>query len=537
MTINAAEYQILPALTSSFLEKLGWFDDQKINFRIWAKDASLFTAHNEMLMMDWLTAPKDSLKNLSSLISMKEEILRRDFTHYVLAGMGGSSLAAKVMQNILAPNSQSRFFIIDTIHPDEITRLMSQLDLEKTLFIISSKSGTTFEPLFLYRYFEQSLREKLVPDIFGHFQAITDPVSELEQESVENGFLFGPFGQPGIGGRFSALSPFGIWPALLMDIDASCLLRHAVDEMQDLAPHALAKENIAALLAAFLSANLEQNVDKLVIHTSSRFFSLGMWLEQLIAESLGKDGKGLVPIIAHENLKETATCCHLYLVDKSEKSLFSKSNTSSYFSISIEDPYHLGAVMFCLEMAVVFLASILKVNPFDQPDVEKSKIKTKEVIQKFKQKESIAVDPKPHSPNLFLTGDVNDFLRDIKESDYCVMLSFLDETSANADSLNNLRSALSNRIKIPVLLQSGPRYLHSTGQLWKGGKNNGHFIIITGPYLQDLFNEHYALNFSDAHKAQAMGDYLVLLSSKRPVLYAHCNNVDLACKELMEIIS
>lgn len=536
MNADFEKLQISSALSATYDRVLRQFDDEHVNFRIWAKDATLFSLDKKPLMFDWLNEPEDMLNNVKSLHDLKNHL----FEFIVLLGMGGSSLSARVFQDILAKNTAAHFFVVDTIHPDAMAELLKKIDVKRTLFIVASKSGTTLEPMLLYRYFLSVLDEKNVSDPYAHFLAITDPVTDLEQESSEHGFLKGPFGKPGIGGRYSALSCFGIFPALLMNVDVKTLLTSAVDEMHRLGPSVLARHNEAAQLAAFFAASFEQGHDKLFMHFSQHLYPLASWLEQLIAESLGKRGQGLVPIVA-ENYHDHPTALHLFLGFSDELLSLHKikknfSRDTPLYRMTIDNPYELSSLMFRMQMAVTFFAAARKINPFDQPDVERSKVRTKEIIDDT-EKIALLKSSFIQQKNLSLSENTSDFLSHVKADDYLAILSFLDETQENTTKLEHLKNLLSKKTQVPVMVQTGPRYLHSTGQLFKGGKNNGHFLMITGPYVNDFTTSINDLKFSHVHKSQALGDFLTLKELHRRVLYVDMHHMGLGFKELHEEIA
>lgn len=501
---------------------LAKLDDDHGNFRLWAKDASIFTGTDEAAWLDWLTEPKDLLATVSSLKTLHDKI-RAQFSSVVLLGMGGSSLSARVFQQILAPTS-TQFLVLDTIHPDTLENIERSIDLTKTLFIVASKSGSTLEPNLLYEHFRDRLINASVADPFRHFMAITDPVTSLEQESVENGFLPGAFGKPGIGGRYSGLSVFGIVPAIFMGIDVERLLNETVLMAKALGPSVQAHDNGAATLAAFLVANLAKS-NQVFIHLPAELCSLGSWLEQLIAESLGKDGKGIVPVVTGQQFSNQA-------LESSHVVISFKDDTKAefpapHFHVMLTDKYEIGAVMFGFQMAVAILGSIIKVNPFNQPDVESSKKRTKEII------DQLAKGQNTDDALAVSSLEITQFIAAIQPGDYVAILSFLDETNDNGELLAALKTALEQKTSAPTLVQTGPRYLHSTGQLFKGGKNNGHFLVITGPYESDLLSSRDNLTFAAIHYSQALGDILALKECGRRVLHLNVKGA----KEVLGVVN
>lgn len=544
MSSGGALVQLFGELGTLFSDTLARFDQDHIIFRLWAKDSSIFTGHDEASMLDWLNEPAEIQISLPALKAIKNDISSHNFSATVLLGMGGSSLSPKVFQAMLAPESTESFYVLDTIHPDAIARLSRGIDLKKTLFIVASKSGSTLEPNLLYRYFLSRLIEEGAQDPYQHFMAITDPVTSLEQESMENGFLKGPFGKPGIGGRYSGLSPFGILPAWLMGIDVERLLKNAVAMEHATGPSVLAQHNPAGPLGAFLATCVAHAKDQLLIHLSPALASFGMWLEQLIAESLGKNGTGIVPIIADaDDDSPSIASAHIVIGLASELSAMpalkrDHEKDAAIFRITINDEYEVGALMFRFQMAVALTASVLKINPFNQPDVEKSKLRAKEIIAKIMN----GIAPIEEAPpfdlgNLEIFGDLAGFFAHVGRTDYCAVLSYLDETWDHVLKLKTLKSAIAQKTQSATMLQTGPRYLHSTGQLFKGGKNNGHFLVITGPYAEDRPSGMGVLSLGDVHLSQALGDILALRESGRRVLHIRLKDITFGLHDLIKVIS
>lgn len=506
----------LDEISSGFHHILSDFDHKHFIVRLWAKDKTLFSAKEEV-MLEWLDEPMFWAKNLGKLSQIKENILSHDFSSIVLLGMGGSSLAPLVFKNILADGKRP-FFVLDTIHPDVVSRLEAKLDLAKTLFIVASKSGTTLESNLLYQYFLHRLKDSGIDDCYRHFMAITDPTTSLEQESVECGFLQGAFGNPGIGGRYSAFSAFGLVPALLMDLDGKKLLDRALSMAESCAPALQAAEQDGAKFAAFLAANALAKKDRLFIHLSPALKSLGWWAEQLIAESLGKQGKGLVPIIADHETKSMANSCHVIIGFAHEQDLLRNQECAEpLVRITLGDAYDIAATMYLFEVATALAGAALALNPFDQPDVEKSKKLTKGMIDQLRSKTS-RPSLKDNVPDLN-KPNISHFLSSVSRDDYVAILSYLDDNEKNAASLNQLATSIEDKLSVPVIVQIGPRYLHSTGQLFKGGRNNGHFLIVTGPYKAELPSNVPEVLLSDIHKSQALGDAMALQDCGRHVLH------------------
>ncbi len=529
-----------------FDDMLAWSKRESISFRLWAKDPTIF-GQTQPLMMDWLDEPREILSQIEEWKKRVAE-LKNDFTTVVLLGMGGSSLAVKVFQEILGTKSSLNFFVLDTIHPDAIEKIEDNIDLRRSLFIVASKSGSTLEPNLLYRHFWQSL-EKQGEEPAQHFIAITDPETSLAKEALEKNFLVLAKGNAWIGGRYSALSIFGILPAFFLGIDAELLLKRAVVMANNCGPSIPEEHNPAFLLGLFLGTNAILGRDQLAFHFSKSLQPFGMWLEQLIAESLGKDEGGIVPLIdgsAEYLAFPKAMHCIIELADEPiDAKLKEKIKNSglSYVQLDLASRDDLGAEMFRWEVAVSLAATLLKSNPFDQPDVEKSKQGASKILALMKNGQfSFPKHPCYSSESLEIFDEGSDketinilarFFSAIKKGDYCAVLSYLDENEENSALLKAFKQQIVQRA-VPTLLQSGPRYLHSTGQLFKGGKNNGHFILITGPYAKKIMSQG-GLIFGDIHLSQALGDYQAMLDQKRHILHIHLKDISMGFRELLAL--
>ncbi|HXW60676.1 MAG TPA: hypothetical protein VEK06_03965, partial [Myxococcota bacterium] len=515
-------YQIDRKLTA-FEPFLNQLDQDQVMTRLWNKDPSLFVG--KTLMLDWLNEPEKELKSLPHLIAVKDKALKTSCKAIVLLGMGGSSLATRVFHECLKSSSRP-FFVFDTIHPSAIYRLEQQIDIPSTLFIVASKSGSTLEPNLLYHHFLSRLQEAKVSDPFRHFMAITDPISPLEQLSVENGFLEGAFGEPNIGGRYSALSAFGILPSLLMDIDARTVLERALTMAKLSGPSTPIRKNPGGHLGAFLGHNALSGRIKIKFFFSPSLKPLGSWLEQLLAESLGKDQKGIIPIVSNdEKLLDPASSMHCFieLVDEigyvDQKNIL-KERENSFASLELLDRFDLGAEMFRWEVAVALAGSIIGVNPFDQPNVEKSKERARAIMDNWDAKQHEQKEDSESSTIAFKA-----MINAAKNASFTAILSYLDENEANSALLEKLAMSIGQQINKPVIVQTGPRYLHSTGQLFKGGANVGCFLIITGPYEHNFPSDIKGLTFKDIHLSQALGDFEAMSSAARKIWRIHLTDV------------
>ena len=415
--------------------------------RIWAHDPTIWTGGDERSWLGWLDEPARMLERIEEL-----EGLSRDFDDFVLLGMGGSSLAPEVIRRTFAIGG---FHVLDTTHPSAIRRLEEQVDLERTLFIAASKSGTTLETRSQLDYFLGR---------GGSFAAITDPGTELEEFAKEHGFEWVVQGEPTIGGRYSALSPFGMVPATLMDLDIRMLLERA-DAMAQWCR--LGEENPGFQFGLQLGEGWIDGHDKVCIDETPG--GVGLWAEQLIAESTGKEGKGLIPAPGEDP-------------DGPDR---------QHGRVRLDDPYDLGAEFYRWEFATAVAGSILAINPFDQPDVQAAKDRTAAILQQGK-----VDDPAPES-------SIDELLSGAEPPQYIAIQAFIDpDREGELDPLVHR----ARETGCVVTKGLGPRYLHSTGQLHKGGPNTVLAIQVVDDLGEELEIPGRDFGFRTLIAAQAAGD-------------------------------
>jgi hypothetical protein len=436
---------------------------------IWERDATTWTGSDEAQWLGWLDEPLHVQEQLDDIRRFAES-LHDEVDDVVLCGMGGSSLAPEVLRRSFEVNW---FHVLDTTHPKAIRALEEKLDLQRTLFVSSSKSGSTLETRSHTDYFwEQSRKHAQL------FCAITDPGSELEHVARERGFRAVFAGEPSIGGRYSALSPFGIVPAVLMGVDASRLLERA-QEMREACRSG--EGNPGFELGSRFGAGWQEGRDKICIPDTPGSF--GLWAEQLIAESTGKHGKGLIP--APGNWPQGP--------DRQEA------------TPQIGDPYDLGAEFFRWEFAIAVAGAYLEINPFDQPDVQAAKDKTNEVLATGKE------------PALEPEGSVEELLAQAQEGDYACVQAFIEPTADNDRRIADLVERLRRESGLVVTHGYGPRYQHSTGQLHKGGPNTGLFLQVIDDPGDELPIPGKPFGFRRLIRAQAAGDLETLKERGRRV--------------------
>jgi hypothetical protein len=432
---------------------------------IWERDPAVWTGSDEAHWLGWLDEPLHVQEGLDSFVRFAED-LQDEVDDVVLCGMGGSSLAPEVLRRTFAVD---RFHVLDTTHPRAIRALEEKLDLGRTLFVSSSKSGTTLETRSHTDYFWERTRKR-----GGLFAAITDPGSELERLARERGFRAVFAGEPSIGGRYSALSPFGIVPAVLMGVDASLLLESA-QAMREACRSG--DGNPGYELGRRFGTGWQEGRDKICIGDAPGDF--GLWAEQLIAESTGKHGKGLVPAPGESP-------------DGADRQAAEPE---------LPDRYALGAEFFRWEFAVAVAGAYLGINPFDQPDVQAAKDKTNEVLATGKE------------PQLEPEGSTDELLAQAQEGDYVCVQAFVDP----AVDLDLLVERLRGASGLVVTHGYGPRYQHSTGQLHKGGPNTGLFLQVIDDPGDELPIPGKPFGFRRLIRAQAAGDLETLKERGRRV--------------------
>jgi transaldolase / glucose-6-phosphate isomerase len=434
--------------------------------RIWAYDASVWTDSGEDRWLGWLDVVTRSRRHVEELNEFAEGVSEL-FHDCVLLGMGGSSLAPEVLRRACAVES---FHVLDTTHPAAIRRLEESLDLEHTLFLVSSKSGSTIETRSHLEYFWDRTGGR-----GAQFAAVTDPGSELERLALERGFLATFAGEPEIGGRYSALSLFGLVPAALMGLDLELLLQRAAETVA--ACHE-EEGNPGLELGLRLGEGWREGRDKVCLDES--YTGFGLWAEQLLAESTGKEGKGLVPVPGASP-------------DGPDR---------QRGEIRAAEPYDLGGEFYRWEFATAVAGHVLGINPFDQPDVQAAKDRTSEVLA-------------AGEPDVEARGDLGELLAGAEEGDYVCVQAFVDP-AREAELAPLLARAAETGCVVTAGL--GPRYLHSTGQLHKGGPNTGLFVQVVDDPGDELPIPGRDFGFGRLLRSQAAGDYAALEERGRRVI-------------------
>ncbi len=522
--------------------------------RLWSRDASLWTRSNESDWMGWLGISEVELKDIEMLKEVTEEVRRVGFTHCLLLGMGGSSLCPEVISRTFGRAAgQPRLLVLDSTDPDQIRACERAVDLERTLFIVASKSGTTLEPNILMEYFMGRVREVTgAREVGDRFMAITDPGSQLERIAEREGFRRVFHGIPSIGGRYSALSNFGMVPASVMGVDVEGLLDHAGRMETSCSPCIPVEENPGAMLGLALGALYREGHDKVTVIASPGIGDFGAWLEQLMAESTGKEGKGLVPVAG-----ETLWPAGVYGDDRvfvyirlesgpdfeQDRALEAiKAAGQPAIRIDLGKEIDLGGEFFRWMFATAVAGSVMEINPFDQPDVESSKAATRKMMGEYEK--GGALPPEEaffEDDRLRLFADAEN-VKDLEEAvggerstirylrahldrlragDYFAILAYLNRDEETRDVLQDMRLSVRDRRHVATTMGFGPRYLHSTGQLFKGGPAAGLFLMVTRDEAEDLPIPGRKFTFGVVKAAQARGDLDVLAGRGRRVLRVH----------------
>ncbi|HSZ12090.1 MAG TPA: bifunctional transaldolase/phosoglucose isomerase, partial [Rhizomicrobium sp.] len=529
-----------------------WTHGGKIR-ALWAKDKTLWTNADEDKWLGWLDIVERETADPRAFEEFASWAKREGVTDVVLLGMGGSSLGAEVFTECFGPQSGApKLHVLDSTDPDQIRALESAVNIERTLFIVSSKSGSTLEPNILKDYFHSKSHR---------FVAITDPGSSLEKAAKKEDFSHVFLGDPAIGGRYSVLSKFGLIPAAAMGLDVKRLLSSTQDMIASCSELTPPENNPGVKLGIALGVlAAKHGHDKITISASKTLSSVGLWLEQLIAESTGKQGKGLIPIDNEPLAKPDVygndrVFVHLSLKGETEADGLATLEKSGQVVIrlALENVYQLGQLFFLSEIAVAVAGAVIGINPFDQPDVEASKIETRKLTDQYEHDGKLP-EEKPaarfDSVLVFARGKnaealsgansladaLRAHLKSLSPGDYFAFLAFIDHNKKHEAMLKSMRTRIRDVKKVATCAEFGPRFLHSTGQAYKGGPNSGVFITITANPVQDVNVPGRKFSFGVVEKAQAVGDFAVLSERGRRCLRIHLDNADAGLQQLNDAL-
>jgi transaldolase/glucose-6-phosphate isomerase len=521
--------------------RIAAFRNQDVVRRIWARDPTVWCGADEDRWLGWLTLPVQDRAGVARAVDFANEIRNDDTTDVVLLGMGGSSLAPEVMRSIIGRTEGfPALHVVDSTDPGQIRSVERTIDFRRTMFLVASKSGTTLEVNILKQhFFHRALQELGEAEAGRHFVLTTDPGSKLEHIAKQEGFRAIFPGLPTVGGRYSALSNFGLVPAALLGADLALLLDRAREMAERCA--STGPDNSGLELGAVLGELALAGRDKPTLIANPGVASFGAWLEQLVAESLGKSGKGIVPIEGElagtpDVYGRDRVFVHLRFAgapDAAADAVVERLERAGHPTVRIEwaDRYSLGAEFYRWEFATAVAGAVLGVNPFDQPDVEAAKIVTRRLAAEYETTGKLADDEPPLQQK-----DITALLAQLRDGDYFAILAFIEMNQDHQHALDAIRVLVRDRWKVATTVGFGPRYLHSTGQAHKGGPNSGVFLVITCEDAEDLPVPGQRYSFGTIKRLQARGDFEVLASRGRRVLRVHLKNVGEGLRQLHAII-
>ena len=531
-----------------------WDANDKVA-RFWQKDSSLWTSAGEEKWLGWIDIVERQQKDLAAYASLAADVKAAGFRYALLLGMGGSSLCPEVLAVTFGKQTGfPELVIVDSTDPAQVKAAHDKVNLAETLVIVASKSGSTLEPNILKQYFFAEMKKAVGAEQAGkHFIAITDPGSKMEQVAKADGFRTIFYGDPTIGGRFSALSPFGVVAATVAGLDGSKLLAEAAKAVAS--AKLASRQNLAVELGLLMGLAAKAGRDKLTIFTSPEVYDLGAWMEQLIAESTGKQGKGITPVD-----RETIAAPGGYGKDRIFVSIrYSKTADKKrdsematkiaalaaaghpVISIELADLYEIFGQFFTWEVATAVAGSVMQLNPFDQPDVESAKVETRALTTAYEQtgklverkalltedgiqlfaSEAYAATLKTAASSHTVEGYLKAHLNQIHAGDYFAALAFLPMFAGHEAAIQGIRHKVRDAKQVATCLGFGPRFLHSTGQDYKGGPNTGVFLQITADPAVDIEIPGQKFSFGVVIAAQAAGDLAVLESRGRRALRVH----------------
>jgi transaldolase/glucose-6-phosphate isomerase len=549
VSVNKLTYKLPNQLAGAVAASLDdWKKNNKV-VRLWQKDASLWSGTDESNWLGWLTITEEQFAHIDALQQIAADIKKARFKHALLLGMGGSSLCPEVLRMTFGKiKGFPELHVLDSTDPAQIRAIEAKVDLKSTVCIVSSKSGSTLEPNIYKQYFFDRVKAKVgEKEVGNRFIAITDPGSKMQQVAEADKFRKIFMGVPSIGGRYSAISNFGMVPGAVIGLDSAKFLKTTEEMVIDCRASSTADVNPGVILGTILGVAANHGRDKLTIITSPGIFDLGAWLEQLIAESTGKIGKGIIPVDRERLAKPAAygndrVFAYLRLASKPNKAQDAavaalEKSGHPVVRITLPNVGTLGQEFFRWEIATAVAGSIIGINAFNQPDVEASKIETKKLTTQYEATGSLPpevpffedkgiklfADEKNvaavHGPKL---ADVlKAHLSRLGAGDYFAVLGYITMNAANEKAMQAIRHAVRDKKKVATVLGFGPRFLHSTGQAYKGGPNSGVFLQITCDDAKDLPVPGQKYTFGIVKAAQARGDFAVLSERGRRALRVH----------------
>lgn len=559
---------------SGISKTLRKFENKNTVKRMWDKDPTVWKKgedYDKLIKnrLGWMSLPASMISNCDEINSFADELRESGFTHAVVMGMGGSSMCPEVCRDTFGiKEGYLNLHILDTTDPLTILAIEDSIDIEKTIFIVSSKSGTTIEVDSFFRYFFDKVKNLKGNEAGRHFAAVTDPGTHLETLAGENKFRKVFTNPADIGGRYSALSYFGLVPAALIGVDIKLLLNKA-EIMMERCMLVSSDKNPGILLGTIAGELALEGKDKLTFFLPYELKSFGYWVEQLIAESTGKEGKGILPVEGEGIGKKSSYKKDRVFVrfilgkeDKDEKKIFEDlaGKKINLINIRLKDIYDIGGQFYLWEFATAVMGAVLSINPFDEPNVKESKDNTNKVLKHYEENGQLPVQtPIAKTDNLKIyldeelnrkklpgdnkTGNWNAddylsyFFDQIKKSDYTAIMAYIQRDKINEKYLQKIRELIRNRKEVATTVGYGPRFLHSTGQLHKGGANNGVFVQIVAEDTRDIVIPEKPYTFEVLKQSQAVGDFESLLKHKRRVIKIDLGkDIEKGFKDLYKIL-
>jgi transaldolase/glucose-6-phosphate isomerase len=554
---HSEQTEFLGSLEAPYRESLEGLRASNVIPRLTERDATLWKsdpAHARVIgnRLGWLDLPAWLAERAPELADFSAQVRADGFTRVLLLGMGGSSLAPEVLKRCMTAGPGAPILdVLDSTDPAAVRSAEASAHLDRTLFLVASKSGTTIETMSQYKYFRGRLEREGVEHAGAQFVAITDPGSPLEAQGQADGFRRVFLNPPDVGGRYSALSYFGMVPAALLNLDLRSLAARAVaarDQSLDPDP----ERNSALRLGALLGAAARGGRDKLTILTAPFLRPVGFWIEQLLAESTGKEGTGIVPVEG-----EPLGAAHHYGADRLFVSIELEGQPApdlerlereitrsgaTWIRVRLADKDQIAGEFFRWEVATAVAGAVLRIDPFDEPNVQESKDATKRILERFLDTGAFPV-PEPSGNDLgieisaeaplwsrLIEGTpghpslemvLNRFLALARPGDYVAFLAFVERNATSEASFALMRRAIRNALRVPALQGYGPRYLHSIGQLFKGGPKTGLFVVLTAAPESDVPIPGSPFTFGQLETAQALGDFESLAAHGKPVLRLH----------------
>ncbi len=549
-------------------------DSEAWTRKIWRKDAALWKSEEEHTKiirnsLGWVTVIEQVIAAADELAAFSASIRginaeQGGFKHVMLLGMGGSSLCPEVFRRTFGKTPGfPELHVLDSTDPATVAAFEAKVDLAKTLFIVASKSGSTVEPLMFYKYFFNRVREIKGDRAGENFIAITDPGTKMEQNAKDDKFRRIFLNPSDIGGRYSALSFFGMVPAALQGFDFKTLMDRAERAMHACSPVVPAAENPAVRLGAIIGTLALEGRNKMTLTTDPEIASLGLWIEQLVAESTGKEDKGILPV-AGEALGDPSVYgndrvfVHIAvgLIDPEAENKLRAIEAAGHPVVRrvLNDTLDLGEEFYLWEMATAIAGKILSINPFDQPNVQESKDNTVRLLNEFKQNGKLTEQPVAAEGNglkvlcseetiqqlgadLTVESFIGAHLNRAGAGDYIALCDYIQETDEHETLLQSIRTHLRDALHVATTTGYGPRFLHSTGQLHKGGDDSGVFLQITAEDAKDVPLPGEPFGFSVLKQAQALGDFASLASRNRRAIRVHLGtNIAAGLKTLLAIV-